>query len=35
MRRRLRKALPFLTAIFLGTMAAALIAGIAMLAAHS
>jgi hypothetical protein len=35
MRRKLRKTLPFLMAIFLGTMAAALIAGMAMLAAHS
>jgi hypothetical protein len=35
MRRKLRKTLPFLRAIFLGTMAAALIAGMAMLAAHS
>jgi hypothetical protein len=35
MRRKLRKTLPYLTAIFLGTLAATLIAGMAMLAAHS
>jgi len=35
MRRKLRKTLPFLFAVFLGTMAAALVAGIALLAAHS
>jgi prepilin signal peptidase PulO-like enzyme (type II secretory pathway) len=35
MRRRLRKSMPFLLAIFLGTIAAAFIAGVAMLAAHS
>jgi delta 1-pyrroline-5-carboxylate dehydrogenase len=35
MRRKLRKTLPYLAAIFLGTMAAALVAGIALLAAHS
>jgi prepilin signal peptidase PulO-like enzyme (type II secretory pathway) len=35
MRTKLRKTLPFVVAIFLGTMAAALIAGIAILAAHS
>ena len=35
MRRKLRKSIPFLLAIFIGTMAAALVAGIAMLAAHS
>jgi len=35
MRRKLRKTLPFLAAIFLGTLAAALIAGVALLAAHS
>ncbi len=32
---KLRKTLPFFLAIFLGTMAAALIAGVALLAAHS
>ncbi len=35
MRRKLRKTLPFFVAIFLGTLAAALVAGMAMLAAHS
>jgi prepilin signal peptidase PulO-like enzyme (type II secretory pathway) len=35
MRRKLRKTLPFIVAIFIGTMAAALIAGVAILAAHS
>lgn len=35
MRRRLRKSIPFLLAVFAGTMAAALVAGIAILAAHS
>jgi prepilin signal peptidase PulO-like enzyme (type II secretory pathway) len=35
MRKKLRKTLPFLVAIFLGTLAAALVAGAAMLAAHS
>jgi len=35
MRRKLRKTLPFIVAIFIGTMAAALIAGVALLAAHS
>jgi hypothetical protein len=35
MRTKLRKTLPFVVAIFIGTMAAALIAGIAILAAHS
>jgi delta 1-pyrroline-5-carboxylate dehydrogenase len=34
MRRRLRKTIPFLLAIFLGTMACALVAGVALLAAH-
>jgi delta 1-pyrroline-5-carboxylate dehydrogenase len=34
MRRKLRKTLPFFVAIFLGTMAAALVAGAALLAAH-
>jgi delta 1-pyrroline-5-carboxylate dehydrogenase len=34
MRKKLRKTLPFFLAIFLGTMAAALVAGAAMLAAH-
>jgi hypothetical protein len=33
-RRKWRKTLPFFVAIFVGTTAAALIAGIAMLAAH-
>jgi prepilin signal peptidase PulO-like enzyme (type II secretory pathway) len=35
MRKKLRKTVPFFVAIFLGTLAAALIAGMAMLAAHS
>jgi hypothetical protein len=35
MRRRLRKSIPFLLAISLGTMAGVLIAGFAMLASHS
>jgi len=35
MRRKLRKTLPYFVAIFLGTLAAALVAGVAMLAAHS
>jgi prepilin signal peptidase PulO-like enzyme (type II secretory pathway) len=35
MRIKLRKTLPFVVAIFIGTMAAALVAGIALLAAHS
>jgi hypothetical protein len=35
MRKKLRKTLPYLAAIFLGTMAAALIVGVALLAAHS
>jgi prepilin signal peptidase PulO-like enzyme (type II secretory pathway) len=35
MRGKLRKTLPFIVAIFIGTMAAALIAGVALLAAHS
>jgi delta 1-pyrroline-5-carboxylate dehydrogenase len=34
MGRKLRKTLPYFVAIFLGTLAAALIAGAAMLAAH-
>lgn len=34
MRRKLRNTLPFFVAIFLGTMAAALVAGAALLAAH-
>jgi hypothetical protein len=34
MRRKLRKTLPFFVAVFLGTMAAALVAGVAILAAH-
>jgi hypothetical protein len=33
-RRRLRKTIPFLLAIFFGTMACALVAGVALLAAH-
>jgi delta 1-pyrroline-5-carboxylate dehydrogenase len=35
MRKKLRKTLPYFVAIFIGTLAAALIAGAAMLAAHS
>jgi hypothetical protein len=35
MRKKLRKTLPYVVAIFMGTLAAALIAGAAMLAAHS
>jgi hypothetical protein len=35
MQKRLRQSIPFLLAIFLGTLAGAVIAGIAMLAAHS
>jgi hypothetical protein len=35
MRRKWRKTLPFLVAICLGTLAAALIAGVALLTAHS
>jgi prepilin signal peptidase PulO-like enzyme (type II secretory pathway) len=35
MRKRLRKTLPFFLAICLGTMAAVLIAGVALLAAPS
>jgi prepilin signal peptidase PulO-like enzyme (type II secretory pathway) len=35
MRRKLRKTLPFLLAICLGTIAAALVAGMALLAAPS
>ncbi len=35
MRRRLRKSIPFLLAIVLGTMAGAVVAGVAMLASHS
>jgi hypothetical protein len=34
MRKKLRKTLPFFVAIFLGTMAAALVAGVALLGAH-
>jgi delta 1-pyrroline-5-carboxylate dehydrogenase len=34
MRKKLRKTLPFFVAIFFGTMAAALVAGAALLAAH-
>jgi hypothetical protein len=34
MRRRLRKSIPFFLAIFLGTMAGVLVAGVAILAAH-
>jgi delta 1-pyrroline-5-carboxylate dehydrogenase len=34
MRKKLRKTLPFCVAIFLGTMAAALVAGVALLGAH-
>ncbi len=35
MRTKLRKTLPYFVAIFLGSMAAALVFGIALLAAHS
>jgi hypothetical protein len=35
MRRRLRKSIPFLLAIVLGTMAGVAVAGVAMLASHS
>ncbi len=35
MRRRLRKSIPFLLAIFFGTMAGALVAGVALFASHS
>ena len=35
MRKQLRKSLPYFVAIFIGTLAAALIAGAAILAAHS
>jgi len=35
MRRRLRKSIPFLLAISVGTMAGVLVAGFAMLASHS
>jgi len=35
MSRKLRKTLPYFVAVFLGTMAAALVAGVALLAAHS
>jgi hypothetical protein len=35
MRRRLRKTLPFFVAICLGTIAGALVAGVALLAAPS
>jgi hypothetical protein len=34
MRKKLRKTLPYFVAIFLGTLAAALVAGAAMLWAH-
>jgi delta 1-pyrroline-5-carboxylate dehydrogenase len=34
MRRKLRKTLPYFVAIFIGTLAAALVAGGAMLAGH-
>jgi len=34
MRKKLWKTVPFVVAIFLGTMAAALVAGAALLAAH-
>jgi len=34
MRKKLRKTLPFFVAIFLGTMAAVLVAGAALLAAQ-
>jgi hypothetical protein len=34
MRKKLRKTLPFFVAVFLGTMAGALVAGAALLAAH-
>jgi hypothetical protein len=32
--RRLRKTIPFLVAIFFGTMAGGFVAGVALLAAH-
>jgi delta 1-pyrroline-5-carboxylate dehydrogenase len=35
MRKKLRKTVPYFVAIFIGTLAAALIAGAAMLAGHS
>jgi len=34
-RRQLRKSIPFLIAIFFGTMAGVLVAGVALLAYHS
>jgi hypothetical protein len=34
MRRRLRRSIPFLLAIFLGVIAGVLVAGVAILAAH-
>jgi hypothetical protein len=34
MRRRLRRSIPFLLAIFLGMIAGILVAGVAILAAH-
>jgi hypothetical protein len=35
MRRKLRKSVPFLLAIVFGTMAGALVAGVALLVSHS
>jgi uncharacterized membrane protein len=35
MRRKLRKSVPFLVAIVFGTMAGALVAGVALLVSHS
>jgi hypothetical protein len=35
MRRRLKKSIPFLVAIFFGIIAGVLVAGVAILAAHS
>jgi hypothetical protein len=35
MRRKLRKTVPYFWAVFAGTLAAALVAGVALLAAHS
>jgi len=35
MRRKLRKSMPFVVAIVCGTMAGALIAGVALLTSHS
>ena len=35
MRRVLRKSIPFVLALFFGTLAGALVAGVALLAAHS